>query len=77
MGEVCDVPHRYISTVRDRMYKKEITLDDFKELIFIMKQKIIISHLQISKNSGPHKPVTSSLRSFAILHSLPVLMTPV
>ncbi len=31
-------------------------------------------HLQTSKIAGSHRPVTSSLRGFSVLHSLPVLM---
>jgi hypothetical protein len=39
--------------------------------------KYVFGHLQTSKNSGSHRPVTSSLRGSSVLHSLPVLMAPV
>ena len=37
----------------------------------------LFGHLQTSKISGSHRPVTSSLRGSSVLHSLPVLMAPV
>jgi hypothetical protein len=39
--------------------------------------KSVFGHLQTSKISGSHRPVTSSLRGSSVLHSLPVLMAPV
>uniref|UniRef100_A0A8C6LCC8 Transposase Tc1-like domain-containing protein n=1 Tax=Nothobranchius furzeri TaxID=105023 RepID=A0A8C6LCC8_NOTFU len=49
----------------------------FKEFICKSGWKISIWSLQTRKISGSHRPVTSSLRSFSVLHSLPVLMAPV
>ncbi len=39
--------------------------------------KYVFNHLPASKNSGSHRPVSLSLRSPPILHSLPVLIAPV
>ena len=39
--------------------------------------KYVFGHLQTSKISDSHRPVTSSLRGSSVLHSLPVLMAPV
>ncbi len=80
MREACNFHHRYTSTMRDKIRKKKSRKSHcriFNELIGKFLGKISICHLQTSKISGSHRPVTSSLRGSSVLHSLPVLMASV
>ncbi len=77
MREVCNFHHRYTSTMRDKIRKKNPEnhiVGFFKNLFANYGGKKVFGHLQTSKIAGPHRPVTSSLRGSSVLHSLPVLM---
>ncbi len=80
MREACDFHHRYTSTMRDKIRKKnpENHIVGFiKNLFANYGGKQVFGHLQTSKIAGSHRPVTSSLRGSSVLHSLPVLMASV
>ncbi len=80
MREACNFHHRYTSTMRDKIRKRnpENHIVGFlKNLFANYGGKQVFGHLQTSKIAGSHRPVTSSLRGSSVLHSLPVLMASV
>ncbi len=80
MRESCNFHHRYTSTMRDKIRKKnpENHIVGFlKNLFANYGGKLVFGHLQTRKIAGSHRPVTSSLRGSSVLHSLPVLMASV
>ncbi len=77
MREACNFHHRYTSTMRDKIRKKnpENHIVGFlKNLFANYGGKQVFGQLQTSKIACSHRPVTSSLRGSSVLHSLPVLM---
>ncbi len=80
MREACNFHHRYTSTMRDKIRKKNPgnhIVGFLKNLFANYGGKYVFGHLQTSKIAGSHRPVTSSLRGSSVLHSLPVLMASV
>uniref|UniRef100_A0A4W5PAT2 Uncharacterized protein n=1 Tax=Hucho hucho TaxID=62062 RepID=A0A4W5PAT2_9TELE len=56
---------------------EELSLQPSNNLPPLNERKNVFGHIQTSKISGSHRPVTSSLRGSSVLHLLPVLMAPV
>lgn len=76
MREACNFHHRYTSTMKDKMRKT----NPENHAVWFPKNpfanyggKQVFGHLQTSKISGSHRPVTTSVRGSSV-HSLPVLI---
>lgn len=69
MREVCHFNHRYTSTIRDRIMKKNPGnyITGFLKNILIVENKYLVTH-QTSKISGFNRPVTFSLKSSSFPH---------